>query len=139
VAADLALSFLGQNGGLGNGELGFALRNTTGASCRTGGYPGVLFLTSSGRPLPTTARRSTQDYFGSTPVTRITLGPGQAASFRMTVGHGGANPAGCTTASALQVIPPNDTATLRAAIADGAYECGTATVSPLRPGTTAYP
>lgn len=139
VASGLALSYLGQNGGLGNGELGFALRNTAAASCRTGGFPGVAFVTSSGQLLPTTPRRSTQDYFGSTPVTLITLSPGQTASFRLTVGHGGANPAGCTTAAGLQVIPPNDTARLRVTIRNGAYECGTATVSPLRPGTTAYP
>jgi hypothetical protein len=37
------------------------------------------------------------------------------------------------------VIPPDDTATLRTSIPDGAYECRTATVSPLRPGDSAYP
>jgi hypothetical protein len=37
------------------------------------------------------------------------------------------------------VIAPDDTAPIRAQIPDGAYECGTATVSPLQPGRSAYP
>lgn len=139
VASDLALSFLGQQGGMGQGLLGFALKNTTAAGCRTGGYPGIEFLGPSGQRLPTTASRSTGDFIGPTPVARILLGPGQSASFRLVVGHGAASTHGCTTASGLQVIAPNDTATLRATIPDGAYECGSAAVSPLRPGGSAYP
>jgi hypothetical protein len=138
VAADLALSFLGQNGGLGHGELGFALRNSGRSSCHTGGYPGVLFLGPSGQPLPTHPSRSTQDFFGKTPVVPIVLAPGQTASFRLGVTHEATTGASCSSAAALQVIPPNDTASLRTTIRDGAYQCGTATVSPLEPGTSAY-
>jgi hypothetical protein len=39
----------------------------------------------------------------------------------------------------VQVIAPNDTATLRTSVPNGIYECQTVTVSPLRPGPTAYP
>jgi hypothetical protein len=60
-------------------------------------------------------------------------------SFRLGVTHGAASTAGCSTAYALQVIPPNDTASLRIPIAGGAYECQTATVSPMQPGASAYP
>ena len=71
--------------------------------------------------------------------TAITLAAGQTASFRLGVTHGAASPAGCVTAAGLQVIPPDDTATLKTTIPDGgAFECGTATVSPLEPGTSAY-
>jgi Domain of unknown function (DUF4232) len=124
---------------MGQGVLGFALKNTTAAGCRTGGYPGVEFLAPSGQPLPTTSSRTTQDFLGATPVTPINLGPGQSASFRLVVGHGAASAAGCPTAAGLQVIPPNDTATLHATIPDGAYECGSAAVSPLQPGSSGYP
>ena len=55
------------------------------------------------------------------------------------MGHGVATSNGCATAYALQVIPPNDTATLRTAIPNGSYECRDANVSPLRAGTSAYP
>jgi len=139
VAADLALSYLGGQGATGHGELGFALRNTSSQPCHTYGYPGVLFLTKSGQGLTTATTRTTHDFFGTAPLTAITLAPGQTASFRLGVTHGAASSAGCVTAAGLQVIPPDDTATLKTTIPDGgAFECGTATVSPLEPGTSAY-
>jgi hypothetical protein len=139
VAADLALSYLGGQGATGHGELGFALRNTSSQPCHTYGYPGVLFLGKSGQGLTTATTRTTHDFFGTAPLTAITLAAGQTASFRLGVTHGAASPAGCVTAAGLQVIPPDDTATLKTTIPDGgAFECGTATVSPLEPGTSAY-
>lgn len=138
-ARALALHFLGQQGATGHGELGFAVRNTGSATCRTFGYPGVQFLDAFGKRLPTRSQRSTDDFFGHLPVVEIVLAPGASASFRLAVTHGSASPAGCTTAHGLQVYPPDDTATLHATIPEGAAECGTATVSPMRPGTSAYP
>ncbi len=138
VAADLALSYLGGLGATGHGELGFMLRNTTAAGCHTYGYPGVQFLDRSGAPLPTASTRTTHDFFGSTPLAALVLAPGASVSFRLGVTHGASSSAGCTTAYGLQVIPPDDTATLHVSIPQGAYECGTTTVSPLRPGRTAY-
>ena len=105
-AAGLALRFLGQQGATGHGELGFAVRNTGSASCRTFGYPGVQFLDASGGGLPTRSQRVTDDFVGSLPVTEIVLAPGASASFRLGVTHGNASPAGCTTAHGLQAYPP---------------------------------
>jgi hypothetical protein len=139
VAADLVLSFLGQQGATGHGLLGFTLKNTSDAPCHTFGYPGIQFLDRAGQPLPTRPTHTTRDFFGSAPEVALTLAPGQSASFRLGVTHGATSPQDCTTAYALQVIPPDDTATLRTAIPDGTYECATASVSPLRPGTSAYP
>jgi hypothetical protein len=140
TAAMLKLSSLGQQGATGHGELGFSLTNVSGHGCHTFGYPGVLFLSQGGQPLPTVPTRTTQDFFGKAPAVALTVAPGAVVSFRLGVTHGASSPAGCTTAHALQVIPPDDTATLRTDIANGgAYECRTATVSPLRPGTSAYP
>lgn len=138
-AAALSLSFLGQQGGMGHGEIGFVLKNTSGMSCRTYGYPGILFLDQGGHPLPTIPHHTTTDFFGSSPAVPLVIAPGGSASFRLDVGHGVATSAGCATAYALQVIPPNDTATLRTAIPNGSYECKDANVSPLRAGTAAYP
>jgi Protein of unknown function (DUF4232) len=138
-AAGLSLGFLGQQGGMGEGEIGFVLHNTSGSSCRTYGYPGVLFLDRAGGSLPTTPTRSTRDFFGATQEAALVIPAGGSASFRLVVTHGVASSAGCTTAYGLQVIPPNDTATLRTTIPNGAYECQTAQVSPLLPGQTAYP
>ncbi len=136
VASGLALSFLGQQGATGHGELGFALRNTGDSACSTVGYPGVQFLDLHGAALPTTPTHTTADFFGHTRLQALTLAAGQSASFRLGVTHGAGS---CTTASALRVIAPNDTATLTVAIPDGAAECATATVSPLVAGTAAYP
>jgi hypothetical protein len=138
-AATLALSYLGSQGAAGHGLLGFALKNTGTATCSTVGYPGVQFFDKAGKPLPTTPTRTTQDYFGPAPKVALTLAPGSTASFRIGVTHVPAGNATCVTADALQVIPPNDTSTLRITVPDGFYECGTATVSPMRPGTSAYP
>ncbi len=139
-AAGLSLSYLGGQGATGHGELGFALRNTSAQTCSTYGYPGIQFLDQAGHALPTVPTHTTQDFFGSLPKVPLTVAPGATVSFRLGVTHGVTSSAGCTTAYALQVIPPNDTATLKTTIANGgAYECRTATVSPLQRGTTAYP
>ena len=137
-AAGLALRFLGQQGATGHGELGFAVRNTGSARCRIFGYPGVQFLDASGAGLPTRSQRVSDDFVGPVPPVEIVLAPGASASFRLVVTHGNASPAGCTIARGLQVYPPDDTATLTTAIPEGASECGTATVSPMRPGVSAY-
>lgn len=137
TAADLSLSYLGGLGAGGHGKLGFALRNTGTQPCTTIGYPGIQFLDRAGGALPTTPTHSTQDYFGSIPKTFLTVAPGATVSFRLDVTHGAA-PAGCATAYGLQVIAPNDTATLRVSIPNGEYECQTATVSPLAQGTSAF-
>ncbi|HEY4824401.1 MAG TPA: DUF4232 domain-containing protein [Solirubrobacteraceae bacterium] len=135
----LALSFLGQQGGMGHGEVGFQLRNTSSASCRTYGWPGIQFLAQDGSALPTIPHHVTNDFFGSNPAVPLVIAAGSSASFRLDVGHGVATSNGCATAYALQVIPPNDTATLRTSIPNGAYECRDANVSPLRAGDSAYP
>ena len=140
TAADLALSFLGGQGATGHGELGFELRNISSSTCHTYGYPGVLFLDRAGKALPTDSTRTTQDFFGSVPAKKLDVAPGQSVSFRLGVTHGAASPVGGTKAYGLQVIPPDDTATLHVAIVNGgAYECRTATVSPLQEGTSAFP
>lgn len=135
-AAGLTLSFLGGQGATGHGLLGFAMRNTSTGSCSTIGYPGVQFLGRDGSSLPTAPTHTTNDFFGHTTLRMLTVAPGQSASFRLGVNHDGA---ACTTAYGLQVIAPNDTATMRISLPDGASECGTATVSPMQPGDSAYP
>jgi hypothetical protein len=139
-AGNLALTFLGQQGAVGHGVVGFALRNTGSSSCHTFGYPGILWLSKSGTPLPTTPMRTTRDFFGPAPLASLTVAPGGTVSFRLGVTHmsAGGGTAGCTTAAALQVIPPNDTSTLRVTIPNGAFECRATTVTPLRPGKSAF-
>lgn len=124
---------------MGHGLLGFALRNVSRHTCTTYGYPGIQFLGRSAEPLPTLPTHTTQDYFGQLHEVAIAVSPGATVSFRLGVTHGAASTASCATAYALQVIPPNDTSTLRVGFPEGAYECQTATVSPMQRGTSAYP
>ena len=138
-AAGVKISYLGGQGATGHGLLGFAMQNTGSASCTTLGYPGIQFLSKRGAALPTHDTRTTTDFFGTTKLARLTVAPGQSASFRLGVSHGSASPKGCVTAGYVQVIPPNDTSTVRIAIPGGVYECGGAvTVSPMQPGDSAY-
>lgn len=137
-AADLELTFLGGQGATGHGELGFALKNTQSTSCNTVGYPGIQFLSRSSAPLRTTASHTTSDFFGNTTLKELVVAPGQTVSFRLGTSHGSGSSAGCVTAYGLQVIPPNDTATLHVSIPGGAVACGTTTVSPMQAGTSAY-
>jgi hypothetical protein len=138
-ASDLTASFLGGQAATGHGLLGFALRNVSGHTCTSFGYPGVEFLSKSGQPLSTIPTHTTRDFFGSLPKAELTVVPGATISFRLGVTHGAAASSGCTTAYALQVIPPNDTSTLRIGMPNGAYECQVTTVSPVQTGTAAYP
>jgi hypothetical protein len=138
TATVLAARFLGQQGAAGHGEVGFELRNTSARSCHTYGYPGIQFLSAGGSPLPTASTRITHDLFGTAPASKLVVAPGASVSFRLGVTHGIASSAGCTTAAALQVIAPDDTVALKASIPGGAYECGTATLTPLQPGQSAY-
>ncbi len=136
TAADLTPTYLGSNGATGTIVLGFALRNTGSTTCHTYGWPGVAFLSSSGAELPTHATRTTGDVVGPTPANVLTLDPGQSASFPMVASDMATGGGTCPTASALQIIAPNDTATMKVAV-PGIAACGRATVSPLLPGTSA--
>ena len=86
-AGTLALGFLGQQGATGHGVLGFTLRNTGSASCHTFGFPGILWLSKTGAPLPTKSIRTTRDFFGAAPLVSLTVMPGSVVSFRLGVTH----------------------------------------------------
>ena len=98
----------------------------------------MLFLDGAGKGLPTIPDHTTTDFFGHTVLRALTVAPGQLVSFRIgvtDVGSGGGS-SGCENVKGLQVIAPNDTATLR--ITRDVYECGgQVSVSPLQAGTAA--
>ncbi len=140
VAADLKPRFLGTNGAAGTIAIGFAVTNISNAACQTYGWPGVQFLSSNGTQLPTNAFRTSSDLLGSTAAALITLQPGQQASFRMIASQfAESSNTTCQTASALQIIAPNDSATLEVSLNGGVPACGKATLSPMMAGTGAWP
>jgi hypothetical protein len=138
VAAGLALESLGGSAATGHALLAFSLRNTTSHRCATGGYPGVLFLDAAGRGLPTVPDHTTADFFGQTVLRPLVVAPGGVVSFRLGVSDvsSGDSSAGCVSAKGVQVIAPDDTATLR--LTRAVYECGgKVSVSPLQAGVAA--
>jgi len=140
VAADLKPSFLGTNGAAGTIAVGFALTNSSSSTCTTYGWPGVLLLSSAGAALPTNAVRTSSDMLGATPAATITLKPGEEVSFRLIASDfASGSTTSCPNASALQIIAPDDSATLKVAISGGIPACGRATLSPLMAGTSAWP
>jgi hypothetical protein len=138
TAADLTPAFLNSNGATGHVVMAFVLKNTGSASCHTYGYPGVAFLSKSGALLTTNATRTTTDFAGHLPESAITLAPGQEASFRMVTSDVGSSESDCANAHGLQVIAPDDTATMKTSMPEAISFCdGKATVSPLVAGTGA--
>jgi hypothetical protein len=138
VASMLTPSFLGGEGATGHIELGFALKNTSSGPCHTYGYPGIEFLDANGQGLTTNTTRTTHDFFGSLPLAALNVAPGASVSFRVGTSDVTGSGPKCVTAHALQVIAPDDTATMKVQFTPTTYECGNATVSPLQPGTTAF-
>lgn len=137
TAADLTPEYLGSNGAAGTIELDFALKNTGSGACHTYGWPGVQFLSSSGMALSTNATRTSTDIAGQTPASVLTLNPGDEASFRLIAQDFASGGGNCPNATELQIIAPDDTATMKVAITGGVPACGHATLSPMQPGTSA--
>jgi hypothetical protein len=135
TASDLTPDFIGSDAATGHVVLAFALHNTSSAPCHTYGYPGVQFR-ASGKPITTDAQRVTQDFAGTVPLAHLTLTPGQWTSFRIITND--VSSTACQTADSLQIIAPDDTATMSVAIPHAVSVCGgKATVSPLQPGLRA--
>jgi hypothetical protein len=139
VADDLKPTALPPNSAPGTTVLGITLTNTGSQACHTYGWPGVTFVDSAGRAVSTLTTRSTHDVLGSTPATSFTIAPGAEASFRVTVHDaGGGSQNGCADYSELQIIAPDDTATMDVELPDGAVQtCGNVAVSAVEPGTSA--
>jgi hypothetical protein len=140
TAADLTAAAVPPNGATGTVVLGFTLKNTSAQACGTYGWPGIAFVDAAGSAVATQSTRTTADILGSTPPIRFTLPPAGEASFRITVhdSNDQGGEAGCGSYRTVQIIAPDDTATMRVTLPDGPAEvCGAAAISPLEPGTSA--
>ncbi|HET9074592.1 MAG TPA: DUF4232 domain-containing protein [Solirubrobacteraceae bacterium] len=138
VAADVRAAAAPPNGATGTIVLGFTLTNTSTSTCRTYGFPGIGLISADGSVVDPHAQRTTQDALGTSPLRHFTIGPGGQASFRVAVHDFNAqgSETGCHRYPAVQIILPDDTATLRVTLPNGAVTvCGTPQVTPLQPGT----
>ena len=138
VGADVRAAAAPPNGATGTIVLGFTLTNRSASACRTYGFPGIGFIATDGSVVDPHAQRTTQDVLGTSLPRHFTIGPGGEASFRVAVHDFNAqgSETGCQRYPAVQIILPDDTATLRVALPNGAVTvCGTPQVTPLQPGT----
>jgi hypothetical protein len=109
---------------MGRTGVNLALVNRSAHRCRIYGYGGVQLFDATGAALPTRQERG-----GSRPEP-VTLGPGDRAYSALTWLHRPEAPP-CANAAFLQVIPPDETAPIRAgfthtvcgngALSQGAY------------------
>jgi hypothetical protein len=139
----IGITAAGTGAGLGHVGMLFTLRNTSAASCRLQGYPGLQLLGSSGQQLPTTVvRAATGAYlFPAVAPHRVALAPGAAASFDLQYGD---NPVGaqanepyaqaCPSASSAEVTLPD--ASDHSVVPVSMAPCGgQVLVSPIVPGS----
>lgn len=139
TASKLTLSVLSSQGAAGHAVIALGLRNISPRPCHTYGFPGVAFLGAGGGVMNITPARVTTDFAGTVEERAIRLPAGESASFRLVISHVGSGPTVCGTASALQVIPPDDTASLHVTLSGGTTVCDKVTVSPVAPGESANP
>jgi Protein of unknown function (DUF4232) len=128
---------------LGHVGVLFTLRNTSSASCRLDGYPGILLLGSNGKALPTMVVRVLNGAYLIPPVVphRVALQSGAVASFDLQYGD---NPVGaqanepysqaCPSAASAEVTLPN--ANGHSVVPVSMAPCGgQVLVSPVVPGS----
>ena len=127
---------LGQPGA-GQRYADLVLTNTSGASCRVYGYPGMQLLGASGGHIPTAVERQPGT------ATLVTLAPGQQASslLHWTIVPGTGEGSPCEpTASGLVVTPPDETAPLHTSWPGGTVcQHGQISATPFQPGANASP
>ncbi|MFF9478190.1 DUF4232 domain-containing protein [Streptomyces sp. NPDC014733] len=81
------------------------LTNTSGRTCRIGGFPGVDLVPDNGGT-PWSLARSSARY------SSITLAPGESTDFTLSLGMAHENDEGSWKPATMQVTPPNETTSL---------------------------
>jgi hypothetical protein len=141
--SQIGITATGTGAGLGHVGVLFTLRNTSPASCRLAGYPGLVLLAGNGQALPTTVVRAVTGAYLFPPVVphRVALPPGGIASFDLQYGD---NPVGaqatepyaqaCPSATGAGVTLPN--ASGHSVVPVSMAPCGgRVLVSPVVPGS----
>jgi hypothetical protein len=141
--SQIAMTATGTGAALGHVGVLFTLRNTSTASCRLNGYPGLLLLGSDGHAVPTTVVRVVNGAYLIPAVAphRVALQPGALASFDLQYGD---NPVGaqanepyaqaCPSAASAEVTLPN--ANGHSVVPVSMAPCGgQVLVSPVVPGS----
>ena len=132
TGANYTLSVLGTEGAAGTNELTLGLRNTSSATCRLTGYPGIQFLDSAGDNLLTKDVRGDGESFTDFLPTTVSVASG--ATVYVNLGYSDVpvgNETTCPPVSTLQVIPPDTTTPLRVPVMLTVCNHGTVDISPV--------
>jgi hypothetical protein len=138
----LTTTAIGEGAGLGHVGVLFTLRNTSSASCRLEGFPGLQLLDSKGHALPTTVVRAISGayLFPAVVPHPVALAPGAVGSFDLQyydspVGAAANQPyaTACPAATRVEVTVPNSTG--HSLVPASMAPCeGQVLVSPVVPG-----
>jgi hypothetical protein len=140
--AQLTTTATTEGAGLGHVGVLFTLRNTSSASCRLEGYPGLQLLDGNGHPLPTTVVRAVSGayLFPAVGPHSVALAPGAAGSFDLQyynspVGAAANQPyaTACPAATQVVVTMPNSAGHSVVPVSMAPCE-GQVLVSPAVPG-----
>jgi len=105
TVSQLSVRQTSSNGAAGSIGLTYAFTNISGSTCSLFGYPGMLMLNASGKPLPTTVVRAPSVVVPSVAEHTVVLAPNAIASFY--AGYSDVSASSCPQASRLEVTPPN--------------------------------
>jgi len=137
TTAGLEVSSESGQGAMGHEDAPIVFRNRGAGKCRLSGYPGVAGLDDAGHQV-TEARRTAHGFMGGLPLENQTppiveLAPGETASALV---EGTSRPPdtvpSCASYAALLVTPPDETHSVRVAVALPA--CSGLEVHPVVPG-----
>lgn len=106
AAASLSAAEHGGEAGAGNRSTVYLLTNEGAAPCRLDGYPGMAFLSATGRVLQGTVRRGSSYLFDDPGPSELELARGESASFAL--GWSVPNGRACNWSATVEITPPDD-------------------------------
>ena len=133
VTERLAVTLGPSDAGAGNESQVYVLTNVSGRTCLLGGYPGMAFLSSTGKVLRGTVARGSTTLFRDPGPRTLTLRPGARVSYSL--GFISPQTSACRTTAEVEVTPPNATRTLLVRSRVSVCPGQPMTVSALVPGT----
>jgi hypothetical protein len=126
--SQLHITQSGGGGAAGTNERTFSVKNVSSTTCTLYGYPGLLLLGPGARAEPTNAVRGGGLSFESIGPSTVTLTPGDTAYFNIGYSDVTTVNTTCSTATAIQVIPPTDTSHVVVAVSPHILACDNGTL-----------
>jgi hypothetical protein len=132
--SQLSVRRVDSNGAMGHIGMVYAFTNISSSSCILYGYPGFVPLTAKGQPLPGVKTTwSERNYMHRARKQKITLAPGDRASFEAVYSHISSNDRSCAKSAKVEITPPN---TYRHfSLAEKLSPCREIFVTPVEAGT----